>query len=236
MILFDKKGSHVGIILSFVIFITFLIFIFTILEPNFKIKGAKTSTLETLEASIIDNLTINVEVIDVQFEVNPANCAQIQNTGSWLPKKHLSVKDSTGYRSFHKNNSALEILYVNGPGTFFKIYAHDDIESFELPSSCVNIVDPTMYNVSLIKSIEYISERRIAVLANSYNTNYDSLKTQLKIPKDSDFGFTFTFWNGTDIRSGENESSTQIFSSTESVVVMDSLGNITIGKLNTRIF
>ena len=63
-----KRGSHVGVILSFVIFITFLIFLFSALQPTLKIEKDKEATLEYITNSIVelssDNMTIENVVVD----------------------------------------------------------------------------------------------------------------------------------------------------------------------------
>ena len=52
MIRRNKKATHVGVIFSFVIFITFLLFMVIILEPTSKIENEKKSTLEYLKTNI----------------------------------------------------------------------------------------------------------------------------------------------------------------------------------------
>ena len=45
----NKKGSHVGLVLSFVIFVVFLIFMYPLVGPALETKGDKQYLLEPLE-------------------------------------------------------------------------------------------------------------------------------------------------------------------------------------------
>ena len=65
----SRKGSQISFIISFLLFISFLIFFISILNPFEKIETGKSSLLKHLENEIIKNVTGDVEVISVKEKV-----------------------------------------------------------------------------------------------------------------------------------------------------------------------
>ena len=59
----NKEGSHVGVMLSFVIFITFIIFLFVIFESRINIHQNKESILEHLEKALLERFENNLTII-----------------------------------------------------------------------------------------------------------------------------------------------------------------------------
>ena len=53
----SKKGSHVGVVVSFVIFVTFLVFLYTIVQP--------ATVREKDRQYLLDYLTLNL--IEIQL-------------------------------------------------------------------------------------------------------------------------------------------------------------------------
>ena len=48
-----KGGTHVGMMLSFVIFITFITFLYTIIQPSIQVQKSKQVTLDVLKENLI---------------------------------------------------------------------------------------------------------------------------------------------------------------------------------------
>ena len=61
------KGSHVGMILSFVIFVGFLFFVFTILQPKLNFSGNKQDFLDYLELELIKNVSANFSIANINI-------------------------------------------------------------------------------------------------------------------------------------------------------------------------
>ena len=64
-----KKGSHVGVMLSFVIFITFVVFLFVIFESKINFFQDKESYLEFIEKALLE-----------KFDSDLANIEQTRDT------------------------------------------------------------------------------------------------------------------------------------------------------------
>ncbi len=52
----NKKGSHVGMMLSFVIFVTFLVFLYSVLSPVVKTEQDKKLVLDSLILEMVEIL------------------------------------------------------------------------------------------------------------------------------------------------------------------------------------
>ena len=59
----NHRGSHVGVVISFVIFVTFLTFLYAILQPAIKLSGDEPGTLKYIEEKIIENTSRSLTVI-----------------------------------------------------------------------------------------------------------------------------------------------------------------------------
>jgi hypothetical protein len=118
-----KQGSHVGMILSFVIFITFIVFIYTVVQPAIKIGTDKKAILDDLRMRIESNISANFTSAGVQIvgAKNPSkNCIRFTGFLSFLsiPFPYpLIVKNETGGAQLANYSGAdLEVNRVNYQG------------------------------------------------------------------------------------------------------------------------
>jgi hypothetical protein len=65
-------------ILSFVIFVTFLVFLYSALEPAIKTQKEKDSLLDFLEVEIINNMTRDLTVSIVNFTLIPPASMKVE--------------------------------------------------------------------------------------------------------------------------------------------------------------
>ena len=105
----EKKGSHVGIMLSFVIFVTFLVFLYSVIQPIIKTGQEKKISLDSLK---------------------------------------------------------IELVIILDP-------------------------DLTSYSSGSIKSLDENFMVTLNQLATDYNSDYEALKTELKVSAGNEFGFEF---------------------------------------------
>ncbi|GAI55565.1 unnamed protein product, partial [marine sediment metagenome] len=92
----NKNGSHVGIILSFVIFVTFTIFIYSILEPGLRSQREKQSLLEYLKGEISREITANLTTASLNINKSQQNqgCVELENfinLTDMKPKKQAAL-------------------------------------------------------------------------------------------------------------------------------------------------
>ena len=158
----SRKGSHVSFIISFILFISFLIFFIGVIKPFEKAESGKSSLLKHLENEIIKNVAEDVEVISVIEENNgDADCSEINN---------LNIEN-----------------YISKPeGNFLKIYS-----SNEFQSNYFSCAPPLGYKIGLIRNQKYIFQSKILKLNQSYEDDYETLKSEFGIPETNDFEFSF---------------------------------------------
>ena len=63
----NKKASHVGMILSFLIFITFVIFLFSVTSPLTRVDQDKQNTLDFLKIELLNNFSEDLSTVTVEF-------------------------------------------------------------------------------------------------------------------------------------------------------------------------
>ena len=76
----NKKGTHVEVIISFVIFITFVVFLFVASKPAIIKQEDKTNLLDNLEYKILEKeISADVKVISVTISSVTGNCVNLGN-------------------------------------------------------------------------------------------------------------------------------------------------------------
>jgi len=237
----NKRGSHVGMILSFVVFMSFLIFLFSVLEPVVKTEKDKQFLLsflgEALENNFSTMLNASLINIDEDFVFGGGSCLKLDNSEGKINGEKLVVKDDV------KNNLSYYIsgdfFYVEkGVGEnekFFKVYYS---EEFASASSVLEGCDEVgeNYEVSLLPKKEYIFEGNVLVLLEQHNTDYETLKEDFNVPADSEFGFSFTYENGTIIGTEDKEVQTNIYVNEIPVQYVDEVANISSGFISVKVW
>ena len=82
----NKLGSHVGMIISFVIFITFIVFLYTVVKPAITTGEDKQTILSALEMQILENISANLTTATVQIKNNQDISIELQSflLNMWL--------------------------------------------------------------------------------------------------------------------------------------------------------
>ncbi len=239
----DKRGSHVEVMISFVIFVTFLVFLYSIIQPAMVSKKDKQSMLDFLEMEIAKNVSSELKIITINL-TSPISQAcinldeEISNLGIG---PNIFVKDDSGQNieSYIPSGDSddIQIDRLSISDNFFKIYYSDVFAELNSSSStCTNLARETNYHLGLTKTQNYTSEANILKLIGYYQ-DYEKLKTDWKISNGTDFGFGFILQNGTVIETASGqEPSTSIFIKESSVQYISLDGNISLGYLKTKIW
>ena len=152
----NKKGSHIGMMLSLAIFVTFVVFLFSILQPIIKTRQNKQLDLESLRTELVEML------------------------GS----------------------------------------------------------DLTTYSGGSIRTTDGSFTTSLSQVATNYNSDYNGLKTDLKIPEDSEFAFDFINTEETiEVTAGENvPQSVNIYIMKVPVYYIGGDKNILLGFINLKVW
>ncbi len=231
----NKRASHVGMILSFMIFVTFLAFLFSITQPAIKVQKDKEFLLEYLKSELLEKQFIE-EMAEVSVTIDSEiteTCVELINfLGEADVDEEIVVKNSSGDKAYAKvSNPNLEFS-TEDDDTFFKVYSS---EEFEKPGDILNgcaSLDGDSYVIESVRSDNYIFESKI----NVGITGFDDLKNSLNIPAGSDFSFGFEDEEGGFSETGQKDVSVDVFSEEIPIQYVDDEANIKSGFLTIRIW
>lgn len=242
LVMRNHRGSHVGVVVSFMIFVTFVLFVIVLLEPSLTTNPDKKSMLESVEKKIIDGTSYQTIVVTVTLENSISEtCVSI---GSFISDfdgyEGIVVKNKNGdLISSSLSSSDLNTLQIKrntNSENFFKIYSSDGFGDGTYETvSCRSITESTDYTIAMTKEQSYVFESKVEDLINDYS-NYNKFKESLNLPNGTDVGFSFEFENGTIISTNETSVTTNIFVKEKTVEYLDENSNVLSGKLKTRIW
>lgn len=204
----SKRGSHVGVVLSILIFIVFLIFLYTVLEPALKTDTEKDFLLGSLHGAITENTSEMVKSVPLNVISGSGGDICIKFAG--IPNKikptsidQLRIKDSNEEFHNYTDGGSGQLKIVVGTsftGGSFTIYHIEEVSEYywtqqdfqTVYGSCENLQNEgTDFTIGdLITSPEIISESNIFNLFTAYTNNPDGLKDELGIPDKYDFSFS----------------------------------------------
>ena len=197
----NKRGSHVGVVVSFVIFVTFLVFLYTIIQPVTVRERGKDYILEYLTLNLVENSTGEIisMVINVLEPIAAGKeCLTLQNilaSEDPAPEgeiplsmaEHLSFTANGESFLYERSGQGFIVnvgLDFQGPITI--TYAEEIIP---LPYESVGGCDPHSYPTGYVKTYSEIFESGLIGLNESYYVDYEGLKAELGIPEGTEFNF-----------------------------------------------
>ena len=209
-----RASGHIEVMISFVIFIGLIVFLFIMLNP-LKIFSASKSMLDTTTNKVIENVSTELTTSSVKVQDS-----YILPEG--LPKDCLtiSLKSKAGEELIVKNGSGSEVESAKGTETlsfkydgsnrFYRISLSENIFPTKLlvGSSCATL-EPTDYQLGITRTRDIISSEKLKTFTEEYTEDYDALKTSLGLENNFNFiifkgdGSIFEV-DGTKIRGQEN--------------------------------
>lgn len=239
----QKRGSHVGVVLSFIIFITFIFFVYLITQPALK-KEIKDNSLEYLARSLVENASANLTTTSVGLnQASSQTCVQLSGffttTGAG---NRLIVRNSSG-SILQSQINGVDLLVVKNTGDlFFKVYDSNEFSSSPTGpiTPCQVLVDGAGYSLGLIKKSESIFQTRMIGLIGNYSSDYDGFKNQLKVSQENDFDFSFTYSNGTKVSTNKQNqtisSNLNVYARNIPIVYTSDRAAEEVGFLNVKIW
>lgn len=189
----NKKGSHVGIVVSFVIFVTFLVFLYTIIQPVTVRERSKDYVLEYLTLNLIGNSTGNMTtmIIDVTESTGNQDCLNMQDFPE-VPeseRNNLLIKNSSDFIFPYEYRGNEDVWIQTGTNFIgiLKVYFGSDLE--KSPLSTATGCNPRAYTVGYVKTFSEIFETKMVEMNETYYADYEGLKAYLGIPPGTEFNF-----------------------------------------------
>jgi len=234
----NKKGSHVGMILSFLVFITFLGFLYTAIEPATKSAEDKLDLVAYLKVELLKEFSADMSTL-VLKAVPASNCIEFDLPDQGLKDWGIVARDSVDNPIDSFAGPAKSVFEFDEGGIFKAYYSSE----FDLGEDDIGLCDPlelgTTYNISLFKTTDEIFESKILNVSDSLedDSNYEALKNKLNIGVGDEFGFVFRNESkGIVTGTEEKDVSTDVFVEEIPIQYLDSEANIKSGFLSIKVW
>jgi len=243
----NKKGSHVGMILSFTLFITFILFLYTISKPALETNSDKKTICGKIESLLIQNTSSNLTTITVVIKQKPGDRESVELRGfliisglTFIPQFIIKNRDSRILDSYHKIPESVIVDRTSTDETVLKVYHSKEFSSLSESegSASVKIRDnPEGYNIGSMTLDKYIFESQIEKLITFYDENYEQLKINLLVPSGIEFDFSFKKSDDTIMApSIERLRSNNVYSEETPVQYVDENAIIQSGFINIQVW
>jgi lipopolysaccharide export LptBFGC system permease protein LptF len=236
----NKKGSHVGLVVSFLIFIVFIAFFRIILEPSLVSDKEKKIILDDVENELIESASSNLKSITIHLnnQVN-SDCISLGNfTAEMNFDRGIIIKNRDNeivQASYPSGNSnTLQIERNDQSEDFFKIYNSNGFEEIESSSVSCESVEEEDYTLGGMTENEYIFDDLIVEIIKSYSA---SPKFQRKnSPGSVNIGILFVYANGTEVKTTDKNATANVFIKESPIEYVDQNGGINPGKLTVKVW
>jgi len=197
----SRKGmSHIEVILSFVIFMGFLIFLFAIFNP-LKISSSNDVSLDIVERIIKNNVSARVDFLTLKLNYTADKCFYFTYNSSL---KNISVKnesyDNAGAYSRNVGGGQMKEeeqrikreINIDSTGKFFYIYSYEGFVENDFDNSDCDDLNEKDYTFGLFRSYEMVSFTKLENLGDNYNLDYEKLKKGFGLKQDFSFNIKDT--------------------------------------------
>lgn len=231
----NKKASHVGIILSFVIFVTFLVFLFSIFGSPIKFLQSKEPTLDYLEVEMENLLLSNFTTLTISVDATE-NCIKVNNQAlgvagipSIVKNKDEDIKPSI--------NSGNDLRFKKTGDDFFKIYYAQELSNINSEEQMQNCYEVDLQNdISSFRLDFFYTENKINSFISDYESDYTKLKDDLGLSPNTEFSFSFTNAQGEIIQTEQKGTSANIYAREIPVQYFNESANIKSGFINLKVW
>ena len=224
----DKKGSQVSMVISFIIFVVAIIFIYLIVSVSIPKSEPTKNVLDNLEGNVLKNLNSEIWVLRYHENFSSATCFSFAKPEPITGGQTVAINDTSSVASSISGNG---ILVENTNGTI-KIYYSSILENQNnfTGSGCTHAV------LDSARKENVIPESQILEMMSNFSNNYTSLKTKLEVPASMDFDLTFDYLNGTKLGNSDSYPSTEIYSRELNLFFLSENAKNEEGKLRIRVW
>lgn len=243
----SKKASHIGFVLSFVIFMTSVLFLYTLLVPSLKTDVDKKAAVENLRTELVERISLDLTSLTVTISesVGSGTCLQfvdlIDETGI---SDEIVIQNEIGqiFTPYIFLSSVYVDRSLNTNSKFFKISVSEGFPPLANPdtgtlSTCTSLNKGVGgYEIGSIRTEKNIFQSKVEGVLEEYRTGYDALKAELKVPMINEFGLGFVYENETLTRTVDPNLNISIYSNRFPVRYIDEEGNKKSGDLEIRVW
>jgi len=255
----NKKGNHIGVILSFVIFIMFVTFLYIFVAPSLESRGSQSAKINSLQSQILENITqtMTVRGVKIQSEekkFNNENGFKLVDFFLNFPIEGRKVIIQTVYtpelNPYNNSNNPNDLILstnhankkIDSTKAFVKIYNSSGLPEIVLgPPPANSLADPltfnTEYYVGYTREEKLVMASAIQNLINFYESEDGYTKLKEKFQVKGDFGFNFTYENGTSIGTIRYiPQSAEVYSQEYPLVYAANNKGLEVGILSVRVW
>ena len=179
-----KKGlSHIEVILSFVIFLGFLVFLIAILNP-FKITNKDKTYLDVLERGIKDYTSQELKFQALILNKTREDCFYIED----YEDRNIIAKDSVLKIVYAYSTSDLKV-YVNGIDNFYYLYSSSEFEENRFDGKNCGKIEKNGYDFGLKLDYNVTSYNKLKDLVKNSSDNYRDTGISLGLPSFEEYSF-----------------------------------------------
>lgn len=242
----DKRGSHVGMILSFVMFVTAILFLYEIMNPLSKSDEEKEKLIEQLKMSLEKPLKINLTTVTLSVETvipPPKNCISFESDIFKIDSNltnHL-VKNISG--KIIKSKIKGDEIQIEKAETI-KIYFMEGIDRniLDADGKCQELKYPDQQNKDFVFTLsknKVYSESKINEFIENLSSNeefYHETKESFFLPSNSEFNLIFRYTNNSLIGEEKNITNTNVFVEEYPITYINSSADINSGFLSVFVW
>jgi len=231
----NKRGTHVGVVISFVVFIIFLLAIYAIIKPVLTKQKDKELLLNNLQGEVIGKISDDLISTTLLLDVVPGSPIECVYLTNFFPETNLSQKIIVKDKDSNLINAAISgqnLVLFDFDSKFFKVYQSENFD--EIAEGNCDFEET--FNLGLARKSKTVFEEKIVSFLGDYSQDYESLKIEFNIPGDSGFEFSFTLSNKTILKTQERNLSTGVYSSQFQTIYFSKDANLSLGYLNLRVW
>ncbi len=240
----NKRGSHIDAIVSFIVFIGIIVFLYMIIQPKIAAQQTKMEALNYIEIQVLNNISGNLTSVSVATAGASGSCFELQGfvsnagTGQAGLKAHYN---GLGYEANYSGDDAY--VYDQSGGDLPEFFIVSGSPEFSLSSisagSCQTLAYESgneNYSIGEARTDLYAFSGKVASLISDYDSSYNSLKSGFSIPAGTDFGFSFTYQNKTNIGTADKATSSNVYVESFPIQYVDDNGSVNAGNLIIRVW
>ena len=226
-----KKGAiHVEMVISFVIFISFVVFLLILFNPLKKFSKS-TSSLDITKAKIIDYVSTDLSISSLTLKdlTSSPDCFYLD---SFLPDKVIIKNENLEIVEATKDE---DYIYFKYTGKFYKIYSSEELEEREFDIGDCEELAEANYIIGVTRTHEEASYSKFISLKEEYNDNYQQLKQDLGLK--NDFNIIVRDSSGIIIKAEKYKpKAIEIMAEDISIQILDEEANLNPAVMNIQVW
>ncbi len=229
-----KKGSHIEMIISFILFVSAVMFAYTIIEKPLKFNVNMDSVSGTVHKKIMNYLAEEAIIVRLSHDGSSANINFTTPNISWMLIPEAIAVDENFTQLPVYFDSSNTVVSVNN-SKLIKVYYVDHnasgAENLSL-QSYANING----NVSNVNRKKIMFENKIINVLNFTRASEFSFRDKIGIASKYEFDISFDYLNGTVISSNNRSVLSDVYSRNNFIFYINKTGGMNVGKIYVKVW